>query len=291
MSYSSDNDYQDSLDSTASDWEVDDSEEVEFVPDDTVELPVGIRKDGQVYRTVVIDELGGVDDRLVADSKVRGNGAKAMSLVICRSVQEVPGLLKQKQNPDKMFNREFARAMTEIDRVFLITRIFMLSGRNESAFVGTCRHCKTVHYEKVYLSNLKVDKWPDDKPPEIEFRLKGGFKERKDNGEYIYHRDGVLSFPTGKTSELIGKITNEAEALDSMLASCIKNVGTYGRVDSSMAQALKKTDREELLYSLSDGLPGIKQGKWITCECGVDLELSLDLVSFFDGRRRRARKP
>lgn len=278
----------------AIDWEVDtdmETGEPEYVPEDTVELPVGIRKDGEVYRTVVIDELGGIDDHLVASPKARGNGAKAMSLVLCRSVQEVPGLLRAKQNPDKLFNIEFARAMTEIDRTFLTTRIFMLSGRNASAYVGMCRHCKTMHNEPVYLSNIPVVQWPDDKPTEIPFKLRTGFRERLDTGEYAYHKEGVLQFPTGKIAELLGSITNEAEATDSLFAACIRSVGSYGRIDTTMAKALKRTDREELMYSLSESLPGIRQGKWITCTCGMDVELNLDLVSFFDARRRRMKKP
>jgi hypothetical protein len=276
-------------DGSFDDWERDLDDGVpDFTPEDTVELPVGLRKDGQVYRTVVIDELCGIDDHLVVKSG--GNGAKAMSTVICRAVQEVPGLLRAKKDPEKLFNREFARALTEIDRVFLITRIFMLSGRNESAFVGRCRHCTKVHHERAFLSQLGVRSWPDDKPPQVEFHLKKGFKDKTDSGETAFHKDGVLRFPLGKESELLGKIENEAEATDSLLAACITSVGDYGKVDTSMVKALKRQDREELMFSLSDSLPGIKQGKWITCDCGMEMELRLDLISFFEGRRRSAKK-
>jgi hypothetical protein len=288
------NEYEKLEDSDGSfdDWEKDSDDGVpDFTPDNTVELPVGLRKDGQVFRTVVIDELCGIDDHLVASNKSGGNGAKAMSMVLCRAVQEVPGLLRMKKDSEKLFNREFARALTEIDRVFLITRIFMLSGRNESAFVGRCRHCKKVHNERVFLSQLEVKSWPDDKPPQVEFHLKKGFKEKTDSGKEVFHKEGILRFPLGKESELLGKMENEAEATDSLLAACIVSVGNYGKVDTSMVKALKRQDREELMFSLSESLPGIKQGKWITCECGMDMELRLDLISFFEGRRRNAKRP
>lgn len=275
----------------ADDWETDAEDTApEFIPEDTIRLPVGLRKEGAVYRNLTIDELCGVDDHIVAGGKAGSNGAKAMSMVICRAVQEVPGLLRPKSDPTKMFNREFARALTELDRVFLITRIFMLSGRNASAFVGRCRHCKKVHNEKVYLSQLKVEEWPDDKPPEVKFELKNGFRAKMDSGEVVYHKEGILRFPTGKESELLGKVENEAEATDSLLAACIVRVGDYGRVDTEMVKSLKRQDREELMYSLSESLPGIKQGKWVTCDCGIDMELRLDLISFFEGRRRSAKR-
>ena len=66
--------------------------DAEYVPENIVILPVGIEKDGTRHREVHIERMTGIDDHNLASSDARKNGAIGTTKVICRCVQEVPGL-------------------------------------------------------------------------------------------------------------------------------------------------------------------------------------------------------
>jgi len=269
--------------------EAGETEDKSFVPSDQVTLPVGVIKDGQNYRNLVIDEMSGIDDHLVSGKKSGNNGAKALSLVICRSTQEVEGLLPRKQDSEKLFDREFARRMTQPDRDYLITRIFMLSGNNHAIMAGRCPRCGDVWEESVLLSDLPVVSWPEDKPRELDFELEVGFKEMK-NGKAVFHKKGKIRFPTGKEQELTGQMDDQASIMDAMIAACVTKVGTLEHIDQEQAKRLKRRDRELLMSVIQNELPGLKQWKDVRCNCGNTLQITLDLASFFGGRRRRMKK-
>lgn len=262
----------------------------EFEQSDTITLPVGIIKDGQRHRTVVIEELCGIDDHLITDKKTSGNTALAITRVLCRAIQEVEGLLARKQNPEKLFDRSLGRAMFQLDRDFVISRIFMLAGNNETEMAGKCPRCDRIHSEVAYLSDIEVSSWPVDKAPELEFELGVGFPEAVKGKATVYHKKGTLRFPTGRDQEEACKIANEAAMIDAMLAACITSVGTLGRIDQEQAKRLKTRDRNYLMQLIQDELPGMRQGKMITCTCGREVSMRVDLSAFFDGRRRRKKK-
>ena len=261
------------------------------VPSDSLRLPIGIRVDGQVYRNVVIEEMTGIDDHLIAGKKSGGNGAKAVSLIICRCLQEVEGLLTRKLNSEKMFDRGLARNMTQLDRDFLITNIFMLSGREEAVMAGECPRCERVWEEFVRLSDLEVIEWPDDKPMEIPFQLEVGVKkvDPKTKKE-TFHKDGVLKFPLGKETELVGKMDNPAEMVDSLLSACITQLGTTGGVDTETIKRLVSRDRTLLMTTIQKDLPGLRQWKEVKCRCGREFDVRMDINAFFVGRRRKTKK-
>lgn len=257
---------------------------------DFLTLPVGIKKDGNLYRELYIDKMRGVDDHNIASNKVQNNGSVATSLVLCRCIQEVPGLLQRKLNSTKMFDRALARNMCNPDRDYVLSRIYMLSNRDSAVMAGECTRCTRVWEEEVFLSQLPVITWPDDKPWEIPFQLEDGFCVRGKDGEETYHKEGVLRFPMGKDAEGIGNIKNLAAAVDSMIAACVIKVGEITSVDTSMAYDLTSTDRQLLMVTVQRELPGLRQWKEIQCRCGATVELKLDLASFLDVRRRKMKK-
>jgi len=261
----------------------------EYEPDENVRLPVGIPVDGQRYRNVLIEEMSGIDDHLVSSKKSGNNGAKAMTLVLSRCMQAVEGYLEQKKDPEKMFDRNIPRIMTQPDRDFLITRIHMLAERDEGIMAGECPRCQRVWEEPVKLSKLPVVEWPDDKPLEIEFELEKGSLEIV-KGQRVYHKKGVLRFPTGKEQELVAQLSTVAEATDSMLAACITKLGTLENVDTEVVKRFKTRDRKKLMTIIQRELPGIRQWKSVKCQCGREFDIVLDLAAFFEGRRSKTIK-
>lgn len=258
---------------------------------DTVLLPVGLEVNGTRYREVIIDEMTGVDDHNLASKKVSNNGAKGVSMILNRCIQEIPGYLEQKKDPSKLFNRSLAQNLTVIDRDYLISRIYMLGGENDVVMAGKCPRCGDSWEEDNKLSEMEVVQWPEDKPLEIEFTLPVGLTTVKD-GKRVLHKEGRLRFPTGKEQERIGDLDNAALAFDAMFAACIVQLGELSAedIDQTMMRNLKSRDRRYLMRHLQVSLPGLRQWKIVKCECGREFDINADLTAFFDGRQESGNK-
>ena len=264
----------------------------EYIPDhseyeisDTVRLPVGLEIDGVRYREVVIDEMCGIDDHNLSSKKVSGNGAKGVSIILSRCIQEIDGFLKRKPDSSKLCDRSIPRKLTVIDRDYLISRIYMLGGENDVVMAGKCPRCGTAWEEDAKISEMDVIEWPEDQPLEIEFELPVGITMVED-GETKTHKKGVLRFPTGREQEFVGDLGSPAMIFDAMFASCIKKLGDLTDIDQELMKRLKSRDRRFLLQFLQERLPGIRQWKIVKCDCGREFDITADLTTFFDGRKR-----
>lgn len=251
---------------------------------DQVRLPVGLEVDGIRYRDLVIDEMTGIDDHNIASKKAGTNGAKGITVLICRSVQEVDGYLPKKQNPEKLFDRKFARDLTIIDRDFLLARIYMYSGEEEVIQAGVCPRCDTPWEEPVFLKDLEVIEWPEEAPLQIDFELPRGYVDK--DGKV--HKKGTIRFPTGKEQEMIGEMKNPAQIFDALFAACLINLGDITSFNQEMMKRMKAKDRRYLMNYIETALPGLRQWKTVKCKCGREFEIRADLTSFFDGRRKTA---
>lgn len=260
---------------------------------DHVTLPIGLDHEGQRYRHVVIDEMSGVDEELVSNKKkTGGNGSKAVSLVLCRCIQEIPGLLERKNNSDSLIDRELVRKMYQCDRDYLVSRIHMLAGNDETVMAGKCPRCDEVYEEDVLMSRLPVTEWPSDKAAEFEFELPVGYTVTDRGKSPVTHTKGTFKFPRGIEQEMVASIRdNPGLANSAMIASCIKGLGTVGTIDQEIAKGLKTRDRRHLMEEVKLKMPGMRQWKTHDCQgCGREFDLVVDMTAFFRGRTSSATK-
>jgi hypothetical protein len=259
---------------------------------DIVRLPVGIEDGGARYREVVIDEMMGIDHHLMTGKKARGNGAIGLSLVLCRCIQEIPGLVENKGDPERLLDRNLIKKMVQPDRDFLFTRIKLLSGESTGILAGKCPRCREPYEEEVNLKELPIIEWPDNAPLQLEFTLEVGHieRDRSTKKPITAHRKGVLRFPTGFEQEAVGKMDNGVQIQDSMLAACITKLGSLSSVSMEMVKRFKDRDRAILMDVIKYELPGMRQWKSVQCECGREFDIVLDIASFFEGQRRRVSK-
>jgi len=262
-------------------------EQIPFGSGEQVTLPVGLEVEGVRYKEVVIDELCGIDDFNVADKKLGGNSAKGSTVVLARCIQEISGLIPRKKNSESKLEVDYLRRMTLIDRDYLLARIYHLSGREQVCLAGECPRCNRVWEEEAALSDFPVYSWPDDKALGVDFEFKLGIKDPKTD---IFQTKGFIRFPMGRDQELMAVIENPAQALDSMLAACITNLGTIEKIDSESVKRLKQRDRLAILEVFQYEFPGLRQWKEVHCQCGKDFEARLDLTSFFGGRNQKKTK-
>jgi hypothetical protein len=253
---------------------------------DHIRLPIGYEVNGVRYRNVVIDELLGLDDHLVIGKKAGKNMAKASSLVLCRTIQEIEGIVPAKKNSESMLDRSIVQNMYGPDRDFILSRVYMLSGRTETIMAGECPRCSRIWQEELALGSLPVVEWEDNKSSSLDFELEIGVADPK-TGEK--QKTGKIDFITGKIQELTGEVSDAAEMIDSMLVALIRDFGTFGKLTKEQAKRMKQRDRIILVDMIANDFPGIKMTKDIKCDCGRSYEARADLSSFSDGQRRRTK--
>lgn len=266
----------------------DEPEEESLDYNDRVRLPVGIEVNGRRYRDVTIEEMSGIDDELVSGKKANGNGAIGLTLVLCRCIQEIDGVVDQKDNPESLIDKRIVRGMTQIDRDFLITRIQMLGGNNTGILANLCPRCKKRHELEVELSELQTVEWPDESPLEVDFTLEVGHIERDNETRKPVkaHKEGRLRFPIGSHQEAVGTMQDPSKIMTSMLAACITQLGTLKPPSYEVVRRLKSRDRKLLMHIMKTKLPGLRQWKEVECDCGRVFDLTLDVSAFFDVRRK-----
>jgi hypothetical protein len=74
---------------------------------ETVTLPVGLEIDGTVYKTVTISEMNGYDEENMSARSIQNNGAKAQTILLRRSIQEIEGLVSRKRDPNELIKTEY----------------------------------------------------------------------------------------------------------------------------------------------------------------------------------------
>lgn len=253
---------------------------------DHIRLPIGYEVDGVRYRNVVIDELLGLDDHLVIGKKAGKNSAKSTSLVLCRTIQEIEGIIPAKKNSESMLDRHIVQNMYGPDRDFILSRVYMLSGRTEAMMAGECPRCSRVWQEESSIMDLPVVEWDESKPAYLEFELEIGIVDPK-TGEK--QKTGKLDFMTGKIQELTGEVQDAAEMIDSMLVALIRDFGTFGNINKEQVKRMKQRDRMILVNMIANDFPGVQMTRGVSCDCGREYEIRADLSAFSDGQRRRAK--
>ena len=108
---------------------------------DTVRLPIGLRYNGVVYRDVVIDEMTGVDEENMSSPKIKNNGARALTILLQRCVQEIPGLVERKRRTQDLIDAKYFMDMYTPDRDYLFMAIRALGLDDNFTQVMTCPKC------------------------------------------------------------------------------------------------------------------------------------------------------
>lgn len=262
---------------------------VQEVVSDHISLPIGLEVEGTRYRSVVIDELCGKDEELATDKKkTQGNGAVGLTLVLCRAIQEISGLVERKRNAEHMVNRDHVRNLYQADRDFILSRMLILADRDETVYTGRCS-CGEEFEESALISKVPVVVWPDGKPCGFEFTLPKGVRDEKG----VVHTKGWMRFPRGVEQELVAPLARESQgrAMTAILAACVTKIGDIDQIDQDLMRSLASRDREYLMGQVKINIPGLRQWKEVECwSCGRTFDAIVDLTDFFGGRTRTRKK-
>lgn len=245
---------------------------------DKVLLPIGIEYNGTRYREVVIDEMTGVDEENLSSRKVKNNGAKAITLLLRRCIQEIPGILERKSDPLALISEQLVRNMYVADRDFLVMCIRVMSGDSEILTTVDCPSCGHEDDHVIDLKSMDVYEWDTEEPVELEVELPRGFFH-KASGEY--KKNLVWSFLKGANQERIAGLP-ENEVGTNLIAIGLKSVeGMDGIPSPEDVRRLSVRDRNAFAEAIVDNAVGVDTKIELLCDgCGHEFHTEVNTVGF-----------
>jgi hypothetical protein len=251
-----------------------------FQPSEVVTLPIGIEdQSGRRFREVIIDEMTGVDEENIASKKIRNNGAKAVTVLLQRCIQAIPGLVEKKKRSTDLIDIRIIQSLFTADRDFLFFCIRALSMDDTFTTKIACPKCGEVEEHSYNVADLDVLDLPEEDSPTLEVELPRGFEDEEGN----MHTKVTWAYPTGKQQEALAGMT-AAKMGTAMLSMCIQSVeGLAVRPDSEMVRRLRTRDRMALMAAVHDNTPGVDLRQDYDCaECDHAWEGAIDIQSFFN---------
>lgn len=254
---------------------------------DRVFMPIGIDKDGQRYREVVIDEMTGIDEENLASPKARNNASKAVTLLLRRCIQEIPGVMPRKSNRMSLCDESLVRDMFVADRDFLMLCIRALSSKSELPMHFFCISCATSQEVEIPLDTLDVYEW-DDTPAELTIEMPKGFYDQLDNQ---YKNKMVWGFPRGKDQEKLSQLQPH-QAGSGVIVSTLKSVENMEHLPTMEdVRRLPLRDRQVIAETITDNHVGVSNSAIVSCpSCSAENTVEVDFTGFFSLDRHKTQK-
>jgi hypothetical protein len=245
-----------------------------------ITLPVGVKSGGQRYREVVVDEMRGTEEEALMSSKVKSNFAKALTKILQRCIQEIPGLVPMKKQKDLLLDEDIIKKMDECDRMACLIEIFKLEDDVTTDVDFSCG-CGEKWSETYDLNDLPMEELQGE--PEIRFELKKGIEFA---GRLL--KNGTMRFPRGDDMEALASLAREnpGEAQTKLLFLCVTDLEGESGVTSNTFRLMSKRDREYLSKLLDSKVPGYDLAIKRTCpSCGKEASTQINIASFLFGTR------
>ncbi len=249
-----------------------------FQPSEHVVLPIGLDIEGVRYREVIIDEMTGYDDEALANKKHRNNGAKAMSDLLRRCIQAIPGLVPQKKKRYSKIDRKYVLSMYAADRDFLFLSIRALGMEPSFDLPISCPRCGEEHEHEIVIAEMDVLEMEPGTEAALQVTLPKGFES---DGKFL--PVVTWKFPNGNQQERIASMPRNKVAT-ATITSCIHEVEGLGRrPDTEMVRRLRTRDRMFLMQCVREYTPGVDLRIECFCsECQHEWVGEVDPSHFFN---------
>lgn len=246
----------------------------------TVELPVGLPVEGgppAEHRAATLRKMTGNEEALLADPRLRANGARLISALLSSCVTSLDGCRPVEQ--------KHTRSLFSADRNFLLLELRRLTFGDELECSYRCPRCGSATQVVEDLREIEVRALDGGVPGEVTVTLQDGYQES--GGEL--HFELTFALPTGEDEEAAAgrKDHNPSRQRDALLARCLRRVGAMDprKVQASGVRILadlSMADRRRIQKALDEGAPGPNLVRDVACEaCGEEFRSTLDMTRFF----------
>jgi hypothetical protein len=131
----------------------------EMSRDDIVYLPIGLKHEGTVVRTVTLKEPDGYTEELQTSQNYRKHLATIVNATLIDCIVAIEGL-EIPSNPKKAneFKESFVQNLSEPDRQYLMLRLYRLEHGDKFEMNTQCTKCGAKHNANIDLRNdLNID--------------------------------------------------------------------------------------------------------------------------------------
>jgi len=239
-----------------------------------VELPGGYEIDGKIEHKVVMREMTGYDEEILASKKVQRNRNNLITELLFSVVSSIG---------EKKPTREDIRNLLGGDRDYLVLMLQKISFGDSVEMNLPCPRCESNLTLDINIDDIEVTRLENGNPRSVEITLDGGYMDEKGT----IHKDLEIEFPTGRVQEAITSLAREnpAKASTAMFLRCCKRFGTLERITDTVFKSLTKRDRDKIRGELDKATPGPNPMISVTCiECGNEFEAMMDVSNFFVGK-------
>ena len=238
--------------------------------------------------------MTGLEQHSLSDPKFRQNSGKAMSHIIRRLVQEIPGALNQKSNRTFLCDERFISSMFQADRDVIIMQSLILAGQLEQAKVYNCSKCGEKLEEKVNLLEVDIFEHEEGQLPELEITL-----PREMNIDGVICDKVVFRYPLGIDQEKMAKYANKGEfyIISCLISLCCTFFGVKDGSEQKKTLSIQEAalmnvkNRNHIVSSIQEMSPGPDLIKESECDtCGHMNQVSVDIAGFLLPDERRSRR-
>lgn len=228
---------------------------------DEIMLPVGWRNDAkEIKRFVTLDEINGEVEESITDPKLRDNAGKVITALLYGVVTSMEGMQK--------VNKDAIRALTTIDRDFLVVMMHKISYGDDIKWLDNCTHCNAPQEITIDVNNLKVRYLPAEYPEDFSFTLPKPIKDSEGN-EY---NNITIVLPNGWIQEKVSPIgrTNVALATTALLQAITIKLGNYEMpIQMDIFKKMSSKNRRAISRFIEELDLGVQLNVTETCaECG-----------------------
>lgn len=248
-------------------------------------LPIGLLKDDKYHREVSFDKWRGEDHERLTTPAGKKNPGRIITDILCRLIQEIPGVLPRKADPWSLAPKSVIDDMFSADRDFLILQTLAASKRNTVQVMEVaCQHCGADLEEDIDLCEIEVMPYGSG-PPFVEFVLEDGIDVKNMEEEVVTARKGKFYLPTCKVTEMIAKSGAQGELAQftEMIAACVRDFEVTGSITPLMAKRkMTLDDRNDLLEHVNGMSSGANIRHKVECfACSEESEVAIEVARFF----------
>ena len=242
-----------------------------------VELPVGyVDADGRPHRKVSLRKMTGQEEALLADKKLRQNGAKLITEVLANCVRRLGDIAP--------VTRQIISQLSSPDRNFLLLELRKVTFGQELESTYVCPSCAGHTTMTQDLEDLPLRRLNGEYTKEIAVELEDGYE---DKGELYTMM--VFRLPCGEDEERTASTVKEnaSQGMNALLTRCLTSLGSMPTprreaLGTKLISDLTMSDRARIERTMRAEMPGVDMTQQIQCEnCGRSFQSSLDLTRFF----------
>lgn len=243
--------------------------------ENTVVLPGGVFLDGNCYQEVKLHPPAGKEMELLANASTSCSLASAVTTLLTHCTDRI--------GPLTDITTGVVRSLPAGDRDYLILKLRQMTFGNKVEATLVCPNpdCGEKVDINFQLSNIPIKQGKISSPVfTVKLPKQAAFKDNKGNKHYRVE----FRLPNGGDQEALALSVekNEPEAVNKLLARCIRKIGKITEINQSMVEKLTLPAREKIENAIEELAPQVEQDMETTCrECNNVFSFPFNMSKFF----------